>query len=210
MVYDTFNPQVLRFILQDAREGTRILDVGCGTGRLGKELKDRIPCFITGIECDPDAAQKAGLVYDRVELSDLEGIIQKGIDFKSGLKYRYVIFGDVLEHVSNPQALLERFRDILEDDGFIIASIPNVANWMIRLRLLFGNFDYSGGILDQGHVRFFTYKTARKLLENSGYKIIGVINNNQTWLIRILGRLWKSMFAFQFVFKCIKGGEAHG
>jgi len=109
-----------------------------------------------------------------------------------------------LEHVSKPEKLLDYFRDFLEENGFLIASIPNVANWMIRIKLLFGNFDYSGGILDKGHLKFFTYKNAKKLLEENGYRVVYVINNNTFILFKFLGRFWKEMFAFQFVFKCVK------
>jgi len=89
----------------------------------------------------------------------------------------------------------------------LIASIPNVSNWMVRIRLLFGNFDYSGGILDKGHLKFFTYKTARKLLEDGGLKIVAVLNNNGTLPLRVLGRVWMKLFAFQFVFKCKRRNE---
>lgn len=204
MIYDTLNPQIVRFVLKDAREGTRILDVGCGTGKLGKLLKSKRHCFITGLEIDKDAAEIARDIYDEVIIIDLEKLIDKSCHFEDKKKYNYIIFGDVLEHVTRPAVLLRYFSNFLEENGFIIASIPNIANWMIRIKLLFGNFDYSGGILDEGHLRFFTYKTARKLLEDSGYKIISVVNNNSTILFRFLGRYWKSMFAFQFVFKCKK------
>jgi len=205
MVYDTLNPEVLRFLLQDAKEGTRILDVGCGTGRLGKALKEKVNCFIAGIECDPEAARQAAVIYDEIKIADLEALIAGRENLDAGARYDCIIFGDVLEHTSQPLGLLRYFKGCLKDEGVLIASIPNVANWMIRLRLLFGNFDYSGGILDAGHLKFFTYKGARRLLEESGFRILAVRNNNQTFLFRMLGRLYKRMFAFQFVFKCVKG-----
>lgn len=204
MTYDTLNPQIVRYILEDASPGARILDIGCGTGRLGKQLKLKINCLITGIDIDRQALETAKDSYDEIMIMDLEDLINKNCEFKSNKKFKFIIFGDILEHTTKPEYLLQYFSNFLEDDGFLIASIPNIANWMLRVRLLFGNFDYRGGILDQGHLRFFTYKTARRLLEDNGYKIISVINNNQTRLFRFLGRLWKGMFAFQFVFKCVK------
>ncbi len=135
---------------------------------------------------------------------NLEDLINNICKFESKIRYDYIVFGDILEHVTKPQELLGCFSAFLKNDGFIIASIPNIANWMIRMKLLFGNFDYSGDILDIGHLKFFTYKSAKSLLEDSGYKVISVINNNQTWLLRFLGRHYKKLFAFQFVFKCRK------
>lgn len=206
MIYDTLNPCILKFILEELSPEARILDVGCGTGKLGRILKSQINCSITGIEIDKQAANNALSAYDEVIVMDLENLIDKSCEFKNKEKYNFIIFGDILEHVTRPERLLACFGEFLEKDGFLIASIPNIANWMIRIRLLAGNFDYSGGILDQGHLRFFTYKNAKNLLENSGYRIISVVNNNATWPIRFLGKFWKKMFAFQFVFKCIKSG----
>ena len=204
MIYDTINPQIVKFILESIPAHARILDVGCGTGKLGKLLKSRVPCYLTGIEIDREAADIAKKGYDRLIIMNLEDLVNGKCAFENTEKYDFVVFGDILEHVFDPDLLLRCFRDSLKDGGFLIASIPNVANWMIRIRLLFGNFDYSGGILDQGHLRFYTYKTAKELLVNNGLKVVSVVNNNHTVPIRFLGRLWKSMFAFQFVFKCVK------
>lgn len=204
MIYDTINPRIVNFIFADAKPGTKILDVGCGTGKLGRILKSKINCYLAGIEIDREAANIAKDVYDEVALMDLENLLNGSYEPKNREKYNFVICGDVLEHVTNPELLLVRIGELLGKDGFLIASIPNIANWMIRIQLLLGKFDYSGGILDQGHLRFFTYRTARRLLENSGYRIISVINNNETWLFRFLGKIWMGMFAFQFVFKCAK------
>jgi len=204
MIYDTLNPEIIGFILQDAKKNQRIFDIGCGTGRLCRELKSKINCFVAGIEIDEDSARAAKEVYDKVIIMDLEKI--KGKDFKLEIdeKFDYLIFGDILEHTTDPGFLLRYFRSFLKDEGFAITSIPNVANWTVRIKLLSGKFDYDGGILDPGHLKFFTYRTAKRLLEDNGYKVIAVVNNNQTWLFRFLGRYFKRMFAFQFVFKCIK------
>src|SRR3989338_2118133 len=202
MIYDTHNPEVINFLFQEAKPGVRILDVGCGTGKLGKLIKSKINCYIEGIEIDPEAAKIAQKGYDKIIEINLEELIaQKKLLGAIG-KYDIIILGDILEHIRQPDELLRSCQDVLKDNGYLIASIPNIANWMIRIKLLFGIFNYSGGILDEGHVRFFTYKTARRLLQKNGYSIISVTNNNHTIPIKVLGGIWKRLFAFQFVFKC--------
>ncbi len=134
---------------------------------------------------------------------DLDMIINGLEKLPNAKLYDYLIMGDVLEHVSKPEILLTYLSQFLKKDGFLIVSPPNVANWMIRLKLLFGQFDYNGGILDTGHLKFFTFKTAKRLLDGCGYEITACANNNTTKLFSFLGRYWKSMFAFQFVFKCV-------
>ncbi len=55
----------------------------------------------------------------------------------------------------------------MKDDGKIIVSVPNVANWR-SLNLLFGKFDYiRGGILDESHLRFFTYN--KRIVKGGGF-----------------------------------------
>lgn len=208
MVYDTLNPRIVEFILQDKRKGLKVLDVGCGTGRLGGVLREKGDYSVCGIEIDAAAAGLCKKSYAQVYVIDLEGLVRGGAAFGGEEKFDYIVFGDILEHTTVADKLLEYFRPYLADGGFMIISLPNVANWMVRLRLLFGNFDYSGGILDAGHMKFFTYSTARQLIEKSGYRIIAVKNNNQTLFFRGLGSIWKSMFAFQFVFKCAKDNRS--
>ena len=208
MIYDTINPKIVSFICEEIKPYTRILDVGCATGKLGRELKAKYNCYIIGIEIDDLAAELAQNYYDNIIIIDLEELIDNKKRLALKDKFDFIIFGDILEHVTKPEVLLRDFQYLLNQEGFLIASIPNIANWMIRLKLLFGNFDYTGGILDPGHLRFFTYKTARRLLEEAGFKIIKVTNNNTTWLFKFfLGRIWMKMFAFQFVFKCKKLGN---
>ncbi len=169
---------------------------------MGKELKDKTDLVIIGVDIDDDALNIASQIYNEVIRIDLDKTIESL--FKIDEKFDCIVFGDILEHLVRPEFLLRNAGGLLKNDGFIIASIPNIANWMIRMKLLFGNFNCDGGILNPQHLRFYTYKTAKKLLEDNGYRIISVINNNQTWLFRFLGRYWKKLFAFQFVFKCIK------
>jgi hypothetical protein len=110
-----------------------------------------------------------------------------------------------LEHLKYPSQVLNQFSNFLKEDGHIIISLPNVANWRIRFNLLTGNFDYqSYGILDEGHLRFFTEKSAKKLLSESGLKIsnfditVGDLDRFAN-LFHKIGVLWPSFLAFQFL-----------
>jgi len=79
----------------------------------------------------------------------------------------------VLEHLVRPVEILKQCAPILEDNGFVIVSVPNVANITVRIALLFGQFQYGDrGILDRTHLRFYTRDTARALLEGAGYQVL--------------------------------------
>jgi len=80
---------------------------------------------------------------------------------------------DVLEHMKDSDRLLEECKTALKINGLLVVSLPNVANITVRLKLLFGRFDYEErGIMDKTHLRWFTRRTARKLLEDHGYRIV--------------------------------------
>jgi len=79
----------------------------------------------------------------------------------------------VLEHLGQPEQLLAGARGALRKDGFVVVSLPNVANFTVRLMLLLGQFNYAErGIMDRTHLHFYTRKTARRMLQDCGYEIV--------------------------------------
>jgi len=84
-----------------------------------------------------------------------------------------VIISDVLEHVTCPQVVLEEIKSYLRQQSHVLVSLPNIAHFRMRLHLLRGRFDYTDeGILDKTHLRFYTLRTARELIESCGYNIV--------------------------------------
>jgi len=196
-----------------SREKTpvRILDVGTASGYLGKIWR---ACghYVAGIEGDAAAADKARKFYDDLQVADLETF-----EFPYGREFDYIVFADVLEHLRDPYAVLQRCIPALKESGKIIISVPNIANWIIRLSLLFGRFDYMDrGILDRTHLRFFTLRSLKLLMSESSCKISEVIPTPLPVQLALpftraesfarlheahyaLTRTWKSLFAYQFV-----------
>ncbi len=150
----------------------KVLEFGCSTGYVSKILKLR-GCTITGIEIDDNAAGKARDYCEKVIIADIETIeLNKQL---GGEKFDVALFGDILEHLKDPKRILLQTKDFLSKDGYIVVSIPNIANWSIRLELLIGKFDYQKlGLLDDSHLRFFTKKSIMNLLESCGYFINSV------------------------------------
>jgi SAM-dependent methyltransferase len=88
-------------------------------------------------------------------------------------KFDLILLQDVLEHLRAPGELLRECLGLLKANGRILVSLPNVANISVRLALLCGRFEYARrGILDETHVRFYTARSARRLLEEAGYEIV--------------------------------------
>lgn len=180
-------------------ENNEILDVGCCEGFL-KDLSPNNLYF--GIEKNYEFSKKAlKKGYEKVfvhDLNDFEKVkIQK--------KFDILVFADILEHLVFPKKVLEYFvNNNLKEKGRIIISFPNIANFQIRFKLLFGNFDYShDDILDKTHLHFFTYKSCLDFINKSGLSIIQerVSSNNFGKLIKTFPFL-KNILGFGFIYYC--------
>jgi glycosyltransferase involved in cell wall biosynthesis/2-polyprenyl-3-methyl-5-hydroxy-6-metoxy-1,4-benzoquinol methylase len=147
----------------------RVVDFGCATGYFAQFLKQR-GCYVVGVELNPEAAGAAEQYCDQVLVADLD--YASIPDLLPDQKFDVAVFGDVLEHLRNPWQVLEEVRQILQPDGYVVASIPNIAHGAVRLALLQGRFEYADlGLLDNTHLRFFTRKTVQDLFERTGYEV---------------------------------------
>jgi hypothetical protein len=69
--------------------------------------------------------------------------------------------------------MLRRVRQWLVPEGYVVASLPNVAHGAVRLALLDGRFDYTPeGLLDETHLRFFTHDTIKDLFHEAGFVVV--------------------------------------
>ena len=147
--------------------GSRVLDVGCGTGVITALIHDLRSASIVGIEPDPDRALRA---RER-GLEVHEGFLTDGYIREHG-PFDYIVFADVLEHLPNPAAIVRIAKQGLRPGGSIVLSVPNVAHWFVRGGLLWGQFDYQdSGIMDATHLRWFTRRTIREFVERLGFEV---------------------------------------
>jgi 2-polyprenyl-3-methyl-5-hydroxy-6-metoxy-1,4-benzoquinol methylase len=147
-----------------------VLDLGCGTGRLGRKLRDLNKASeLIGVEIFKSAADEAAKYYDRVYSGDAEELSLNYEDH-----FDFVICGDILEHLRDPQKLLVKIHGWLKNSGNIIVSIPNIRYWRIlRDLILSDEFEYKdAGILDITHLRFFTRKSFISLLTHCKFDIV--------------------------------------
>ena len=194
--------------------GKKVLEVGCTNGRMSKYLQ-RNGCRVTGIEIDKNMAKLAETYCEEIIVGNIEEE-----EILSALKpsYDVVIFGDVLEHLVNPQRVLAAVSKLLGKGGYVLISIPNVAYFTVRFNLVFGNFDYNpeGGIMDNEHLRHFTLKTARLMIAESGFEIVSMDllsapRFKKSRYIYGLLKKFPSLFGYEFIFKVIpKTAGAHG
>ncbi len=176
--------------------GTKVLDVGCGGGRLGAVLQQEKGCTVYGVDISAAAVAEARTVLYASAQMD---VAHDSFPF-AGERFDVVIFSDVLEHLLDPEGAVNRFWPCLGENGVMIASLPNVANISIRLRLLLGQWNYTrSGLLDYGHVRFYTLATMRQLWRRCGLQILRQEAAPRFNLPR-LTRWWPTLLANQFMF----------
>jgi len=92
---------------------------------LFSQLLTRKGCRVTGIEINPDAAKVAEL-YEQVIVADLDFV--SVTELLPIHEFDVAVFGDVLEHLRNPWRVLEETQQLLKSEGYIVASIPNIAH----------------------------------------------------------------------------------
>jgi 2-polyprenyl-3-methyl-5-hydroxy-6-metoxy-1,4-benzoquinol methylase len=164
MIYDTDRPEMLELVPASAQ---RVLDVGCATGRFGASLRAAYPRMeLWGIDPTPPPADRPQAYQTR-----LVGQFPDGI--ADGERFDCIVFNDVLEHLVDPWAALERTHSHLLPGGVIVVSIPNVRHiWVLHDLIFHGRWDYEEkGLLDRTHLRFFTRSTAIELLQSTGYAV---------------------------------------
>jgi len=151
----------------------RVLEFGCSTGRVTAALAQRA-CRVTAIDVDADAAEHARRYADELVILDLdEADLQSAF---AGRRWDVALFGDVLEHLRDPLHVLREARGLLEPDGCVVLSVPNVAHADVRIALLAGDFPYgASGLLDRTHLRFFTLDSLTTLLNEAGFLPVDII-----------------------------------
>jgi 2-polyprenyl-3-methyl-5-hydroxy-6-metoxy-1,4-benzoquinol methylase len=159
-------------LLREARshrsESDSVLDLGCGRARLGLEVQ-RLGYQVTGIDSSATACNTARTRI--TEVLELNLADQERVASALGeRRFDWLVAADVLEHFPDPLEVLRFYRRFLKAEGRLIVSLPNVAVWDNRLRVVFGRFDYrDSGVMDRTHLRFFTFRTARELIEQGGF-----------------------------------------
>ncbi|MBN1552657.1 class I SAM-dependent methyltransferase [bacterium] len=145
-----------------------VLELGCATGYVSQLMRQN-NCTVTGIELDPEAAAEASKHCQRVIVGDLnETSLLNSLD----QTYDVIVAGDILEHLIDPETILDTLHDHLKPGGYILVSMPNIAFWRMRLDLLMGRFEYQEfGLLDKTHLRFYTVKTFYALARKTGYDV---------------------------------------
>lgn len=172
-----------------------ILDVGCAAGRLGEDIiKAKHPDSYVGIELVPAIAQQA-----RQRLTEvIEGNAEQILPTIDAETFDWVIMADILEHTIDPWRFMLEIRRILRPGGKLLVSIPNVRNLGVIFDLVCrGRWTYQPfGIMDRGHLRFFTRRTIHELLMQNHFEVEYCCSNRRNRWKRWRGKTIARILAF--------------
>ena len=163
--FDTGNVDV---ISQVKGNKLTILDVGCGGGSNARHFSE-MGNIVDGITISEKEGELARPYLRHLYIQNLEEGLPDSI---SENEYDYVICSHVLEHIAYPEKLLKDITKALKKNGYLVMALPNIMHYSSRFELLKGNMNYdTAGIFDYTHLRWYTFDTARKLLETNGFEI---------------------------------------
>jgi 2-polyprenyl-3-methyl-5-hydroxy-6-metoxy-1,4-benzoquinol methylase len=213
--YTTAREDVAGLVPHDA---TRILDVGCSNGALGRALKSRRDGrHVTGIEIDAGLAEEARRVLDVVLHADLETLDVAGA-LGALAPFDCIVCADVLEHVRDPWGLLDDLVRMLRQDGVVVVALPNIRHHSALATIcLSGRFPRRArGIFDGTHLRWFTWAESVALIRGAGLDVDavdcairigdrggGLVNRLADRMLGPFARTWlvREFFAYQFAIR---------
>lgn len=149
----------------------RALDVGCGSGGVGRSLRARGATALVGIELDSLAAARARSVFDEVHEGDVWGLLRDG---EVTGPFDTIVAYDVLEHLRDPAEVLARLHAVGAPGARLHVSVPNARHFSLIRDLVFGGtFGYTDwGHRDSTHLRWFTRRDIETLLSDHGWAVV--------------------------------------
>lgn len=177
--YDNLNDTLLSFVEPGVRS---ICEFGCGGGGMARAIRASNPgVHYVGVELMNEPLDRAREFIDIGICRDMNLVGDWGSDAElaSALplgKFDHVIFGDVLEHLIDPESAVRQAADLLIPGGSLLACIPNVQHWSVFAQLVLGSWPrQTSGLFDRTHLRWFTQNDMVGLMEQAGLVVENVV-----------------------------------
>jgi len=157
-------------IMHHIDRNSRVIDLGCGDGRLMRRLHDEMGCEVMGVE---------------VEQSNIVAIIQRGLpaiaaDLNEGLvdipndSFDFAVLSQTLQQVRNPKLLL---LEMLRVAHRALVVVPNFGHWRVRMEVLRrGRTPITQALpyewYETPNVHFMSMRDFRDLMDGIGLRIV--------------------------------------
>jgi 2-polyprenyl-3-methyl-5-hydroxy-6-metoxy-1,4-benzoquinol methylase len=185
-----------------------VLDVGCGMGEFLVMLRE-LGFDAEGLEGNKDQAERVSSLGFAVKIANLEEKLPY-----PGETFSLVTCLEVIEHIALAEVLLEEIWRVLKPGGHLVLTTPNFGYLHNRVHYFLGQEPNNEGI----HLRFFTRRRLRILLEEAGFQIVGTNSYGPVLLwstiaarflkrrfpLWSVGRRWENWLAYDFVYLAVK------
>ncbi len=207
-----FNPEKLavdnidRLATALVPETSKLLELGCATGFMSKYFTQSKKCQVYAVEINPEMAQKASESCQNILVGDLDNPLT-WTKINEVAPFDVVFASAIIEHLKDPWATLQLIKQVIKPGGKLIITTSNIAHWRVRLKLLFGNWNYeSYGTLDNTHLRFFTYHTFEQAIEAAGFFIehIAIDPAGGIKYFNWIAKYFPNLYAHQMVIRARK------
>jgi len=186
---------ILQHIAALVPAGSRVLDLGCGTGELLDHLIRHKGCSGYGVELDD--ANLLACAQRGVNVIQLN--LEEGLSIFEDQSFDVVLQLETLQHLRNTEAML---RETARVGRMGIVSFPNFAHWANRAQVLMGRMPVTRVLpyewYDTPNIRVGTYADFEVLARKNRLRVLDSfgIQNGQT--VRSFPNLMASMAVFKF------------
>jgi SAM-dependent methyltransferase len=167
------NDRAFEFLQKHVPTPGRLIDIGCGNGRLLWQAK-QAGWQVKGLELDPaTAGYAAKAVGCEVVADDFLADLPPAADRQA---FDVVSLRHVLEHLPYPRLAMEKISGLLRPGGWLLVELPNIEGWSKR----WVRFITRTGLhrrrfppdLMPGHLCEYSRGSFTALMERSGYRVL--------------------------------------
>ncbi|WP_298833726.1 methionine biosynthesis protein MetW [uncultured Piscinibacter sp.] len=188
----------LELIAELVPHGSRVLDLGCGSGELLAHLQEHRGCTGYGVEiADANVLECARRGVDVIQLN-----LEDGLAIFEDRSFDVVLQLETLQHLRNTERML---RETARVGRIGIVSFPNFAHWPNRLRVAIGRMPVTKALpyewYDTPNIRVGTYADFEVLARKDGLRILDSFGIQDGEVVR----RWPNLLASVAVFKFERG-----
>ncbi len=151
--------------------GDSMLDIGCGVGALTRTLAPKFN-QVVGIDGSDIKISKARQYNAAHNISYLCTLFE---DYVPARLFDFIVSTNVLEHVHDPVAFLQRLKSWLSPNGLLVMTVPNALGLHKRIGkamgLLHDFYDLSDADIQKGHKRIYDSERLKNDFINAGYQV---------------------------------------
>ena len=175
--------------------GSRVLDLGCGSGELLALLRDQRQCSGYGVEI----ADENVLACARRGVNAIQLNLEDGLAMFEDQSFDVVLQLDTMQHLKNTERML---RETARVGRVGIISFPNFAHWPNRLRVVTGRMPVTKTLpyewYNTPNLRVGTYTDFEVLARKDGLRVLDSFGIQSGRVVRRFPNLMASVAVFTF------------